>query len=66
VGTSSVPKKRKVEKGRSPRYPTTKKRGVGGFHKAGLGRNPTTKNSRDADTLPTNADKFTISATNLL
>jgi len=39
---------------------------VGGFHKAGLGRNPTTKNSRDADTLPTNADKFTISPTNLL
>ena len=34
--------------------PATKKGGVGGFHKAGLGRNPTTKNSRDADTLPTN------------
>jgi hypothetical protein len=30
------------------------KKGVGGFHKAGFGRNPTTKNSHDADTLTTN------------
>ena len=66
VGASAPPKKRKVEKGQHPHYPATKKRGVGGFHKAGFGRNPTTKNSRDADTLPTNADKSTILPTNLL
>jgi len=43
-----------------------KKSGVGGFHKAGFGRNTTTKNSHDADTLATNADNSSILTTILL
>jgi hypothetical protein len=46
--------KAKLGKGAKPPLPRYEKRGVGGFHKAGFGRNPTTKNSRDANTLPTN------------
>jgi hypothetical protein len=46
--------KAKLGKGATPPLPRYEKKGVGGFHKAGFGRNPTTKNSRDADTLPTN------------
>ena len=59
-GSIRPTEKAKIGKGAKSPLSATKKRGVGGFHKAGLGRNPTTKNSRDADTLPTNADKSTI------
>jgi len=47
----------------TPRY---EKKGVGGFHKAGFGRNPTTKITHDADTLTTNSDKSSISLKYLL
>ena len=58
--------KAKMEKGATAQLPVTKKKEVGGFHKAGFGRNSTTKNSHDADTLTTNADKSSISSKYLL
>jgi hypothetical protein len=45
VGASATPKKRKWKKVPMPHYPLRKK-GVGGFHKAGFGRNPTTKETQ--------------------
>jgi len=42
--------KAKIEKGATAPLPRYEKKGVGGFHKAGFGRN-STKISHDADTL---------------
>jgi hypothetical protein len=41
------------------------KKGVGGFHKAGFGRNSTTKNSHDADTLTTNTTEDCVGFTSI-
>ena len=65
-GSIRPTEKAKIGKGAKPPLPAMKKSGVGGFHKAGFGRNPTTKITHDADTLATNADKSSISLKYLL
>ena len=65
-GSIRPTEKAKIGKGAKPPTPHYKKKGVGGFHKAGFGRNPTTKITHDADTLATNADKSSISLKYLL
>jgi hypothetical protein len=67
VGASAPLKKRKVEKGAKSPLPATKKKGVLVVSiRQDSGAIQQQRNSRDADTLPTNADKSTISPTNLL
>ena len=65
-GSIRPSEKAKIGKGAKSPLSQLKKSGVGGFHKAGFGRNPTTKITHDADTLATNSDKSSISLKYLL
>ena len=64
-GSIRPTEKAKIGKGAKPPLSRYEKKGVGGFHKAGFGRNPTTKITHDADTLATNTTEDCVGFTSI-